>query len=479
MARSLSVDTPSEPLPTDIPALQAEVEHLRRALREVLQEKDRVLRLLRRMNTDLYGQVQGQTRQLSSLHHLINTINASLDLNEVAATALKGLQSLLGVEVTSLALLDSTEEVRYVMSQPPEMMLTLTAIRLKKGESVIGKVVEGGQAYLANDIPSASAQSRDLERTIGTTTHSLLCQPLAVHDRIIGSVQLINKRSGPFSDPDRAFVETVAGSIAIAIENARMYQEVQTRLRELERANRELVTAQAQLVRSAKLASVGQLAAGLAHEINNPLGMILGFAQVIGQRIGDEKLKSYAGLIEREALRVKRIVADLLGAARQSTAEVTRNDLREILDKALGLVEYQLTNENIRITRAHAGEPGWVMVDRDQILQVVINLIQNARQAMPEGGGLIVRTWSQKQDSLFSITDTGLGIPEADLDRIFDPFFTTKPVGQGTGLGLSVSYRIIRRHGGDIRVASQPGAGTTFIVRLPGAVKLVQEPDAK
>jgi len=158
MARSLSVDTPSEPLPTDIPALQAEVEHLRRALREVLQEKDRVLRLLRRMNTDLYGQVQGQTRQLSSLHHLINTINASLDLNEVAATALKGLQSLLGVEVTSLALLDSTEEVRYVMSQPPEMMLTLTAIRLKKGESVVGKVVEGGQAYLANDIPSASAQ---------------------------------------------------------------------------------------------------------------------------------------------------------------------------------------------------------------------------------------------------------------------------------------------------------------------------------
>ncbi|HLE28569.1 MAG TPA: ATP-binding protein, partial [Anaerolineales bacterium] len=184
-------------------------------------------------------------------------------------------------------------------------------------------------------------------------------------------------------------------------------------------------------------------------------------------------------LIEREALRIKRIVTDLLGVARQSTAEVTRNDLREILDKALGLVEYQLTNENIRITRAHAGEPGWVMVDRDQILQVVINLIQNARQAMPEGGGLIVRTWSQKQDSLFSITDTGLGIPEADLDRIFDPFFTTKPVGQGTGLGLSVSYGIIRRHGGDIRVASQPGAGTTFIVRLPGAVKLVQEPDAK
>jgi len=355
----------------------------------------------------------------------------------------------------------------------------LTAIRLKKGESVVGKVVEGGQAYLANDIPSASAQSRDLERTIGTTTHSLLCQPLAVHDRIIGSVQLINKRSGPFSDPDRAFVETVAGSIAIAVENAQMYQEVQTRLRELERANRELLATQAQLVHSAKLASIGQLAAGLAHEINNPIGMILGFAQVIGQRIGDEKLKSYARLIEREALRIKRIVTDLLGVARQSTAEVTRNDLREILDKALGLVEYQLTNENIRITRAHAGEPGWVMVDRDQILQVVINLIQNARQAMPEGGGLIVRTWSQKQDSLFSITDTGLGIPEADLDRIFDPFFTTKPVGQGTGLGLSVSYGIIRRHGGDIRVASQPGAGTTFIVRLPGAVKLVQEPDAK
>jgi len=142
-----------------------------------------------------------------------------------------------------------------------------------------------------------------------------------------------------------------------------------------------------------------------------------------------------------------------------------------------------LIHENIRVTRAYAAEPGWVMVDRDQVLQVIINLIQNARQAMPQGGALVVRTWSHPHDSLFSITDTGIGIPEADLERLFDPFFTTKPVGQGTGLGLSVSYGIIRRHGGDIRVASQPGGGATFVIRLPAAPPHASsptyEPDAK
>jgi two-component system NtrC family sensor kinase len=130
-------------------------------------------------------------------------------------------------------------------------------------------------------------------------------------------------------------------------------------------------------------------------------------------------------------------------------------------------VEYQLIKENVHVVCAYASEPGWVMADQDQLLQVLMNLIQNARQAMPKGGTLTLRTFAASGSACLAVTDTGTGIPPDDLKHIFDPFFTTKPVGQGTGLGLSVSYGIIKRHGGEIRVRSESGEGTTFVVSLP------------
>jgi two-component system NtrC family sensor kinase len=223
------------------------------------------------------------------------------------------------------------------------------------------------------------------------------------------------------------------------------------------------------LVQSAKLASIGQLAAGLAHEINNPIGIILGFAQLIAQRTQDEKIKSFAVAAEREAVRVRRIVSDLLGFARQAASEMARVDLRQIIDQTLRLVEYQLGKDNIQVVRQYAAEPNWVMADSDQLLQVVMNLVQNARQAMPAGGQLTLRTWTGQGAHGLSVADTGTGIAPAIIDHIFDPFFTTKPVGQGTGLGLSVSYGLIARLGGDIHVSSRLGQGSTFTITLPRA----------
>jgi len=466
-----SSDHPTGPLPSDVPTLQAEVMRLRKTLHEVFQEKNLALRLLRRMNTDLDGRVRGQTQQLSSLHQLITTINASLDLNQVSATALVGLRTLLNVERAYLALRDSAGDIRYVMVQPSDTRSTPIHHRLTPGAGVVGRVIDTGRAFVANEARQDPGLFRELDSATGLETQSVLCEPLGVREHIIGAVQLVNKRSGAFTDSDRAFVETVAGSLAIAVENARMYEEVQTQLRALERAHAELVATQAQLVQSAKLASIGQLAAGLAHEMNNPIGIILGFAQLIGQRYGDEKLKGYAAAIEREAMRVRRIVEDLLGFARQTAAATTRIDLRQTADEALNLVEYQMTKENIRVHRRYSAEPAWVMADPDQVLQVLMNLIQNARQAMPTGGEMTVSTWSEGSWSLIAVADTGVGISPENLERIFDPFYTTKPVGQGTGLGLSVSYGIIGRHGGDIQVASQVGAGTTFTIRLPAASK--------
>ncbi len=462
-------------LPVEVSELQAEVARLQQALEQALDEKDRALRSVHSQNTALQGRVWTQTRQLDTLKRLVTTMSASLDLQVVAQSALRGFETLLEVQGASLALLDGSGEIRFVMATPAERLPLLAGLRMRVGQGILGKVIETGRPQVVTDALVDPAHYTGVDRVTGLKTRSVLCQPLMIHDRVIGAVELINKRAGPFSDSDRAFVETVAGSLAIAIENARMYEEVRARLRELEDSNRTLRETQNQLVQSEKLASIGQLTAGLAHEINTPIGVILGLAQLLDRRADDSlAVQEYAALIEQEAMRIKRIVSDLLAFARHTAPEIQRHDLREILNRALALVEYQLADENVAVTREYAPEPSWVMVDSDQITQVLMNLIQNARQAMPHGGQLTLSTGSDRSVHLFTVSDTGAGIPESDLDRIFDPFFTTKQVGQGTGLGLSVSYGIVARHGGEIRVASRPGAGTTFTVRLPAAADAPQ-----
>ena len=366
----------------------------------------------------------------------------------------------LGIVITEKTI--SNDPQRLYLVQP-----CLPACKVKKGEGIVGTVMETGQAYVENEIRPDTARLSDTALALGVNIRSVLCQPLQIHDQVSGVVLLANKHAGPFTDSDRAFVETVTASLAIAVENAQIYKELETRLQQLERAHHELMETQAQLVQSAKLVSIGQLAAGLAHEINNPMGIVLGYAQLAQKHAADEKLVTYAETIEREALRVKRIVDDLLGFARQAKTEAVRLDLRQIAEAALGLFEYQLARENISVVRLYSEAPNWVLADNDQLLQVMMNLLQNARQAMPAGGQISVRTWNEAPACLFSIADTGAGIPAADLEHIFDPFFTTKPVGQGTGLGLSVSHGIITRHGGTIQVSSRVGQGTTFTVQLP------------
>jgi signal transduction histidine kinase len=470
---------PSSKLPADVQALQAEVLRLRETLRTALLEKDRVLRLLRNTNTDLHTRVQGQTRQLTALNQLITTINASLNLREVAAAALAGLHQLLSVEAAALALKSDDAWIHYFLTHPANLMEAVAGLRLRPGEGLLGRVIESGQAFFSNDLEPAALTDHD--QVPGLTLRSVVCQPVIARERVIGAVQLVNKWSGPFVDADRAFVETVTGSLAVAVENARVYQEAQAQLRALEQAHARLVETQTQLVQSARQASIGQLAAGLAHELNNPLGIILGFGQLVGQRAQDEQLRSYGAAIERETRRVQRIVSDLLSFARprgeapagflpptQAGAHV---DLRHVLSRAEQLLGYQLARDNLLLVEDVANEPCLVTGDADQLLQVVLNLMQNARQAMAGGGRLYVRVWNEAARVHLAVRDSGPGIPPDDLDRIFDPFFTTKAPGQGTGLGLTISAGIVQRHGGELAARNRAEGGAEFVMSLPQAVE--------
>ncbi|HUV66738.1 MAG TPA: cache domain-containing protein [Sedimentisphaerales bacterium] len=237
-----------------------------------------------------------------------------------------------------------------------------------------------------------------------------------------------------------------------------------------ERDDRLKEYAHQQIMKSDRLATLGQLAAGVAHEINNPLGAVLMYAHLSLEEMEaeDARRKNLEKAVT-EATRCKNIVRGLLDFARQSEPNIEESDVDEILKRTLSLLENQALFQNIKITTTLSASLPRAMMDSGQIQQVFTNIIFNAAEAMAGEGELAVVSRTTPGDEWVEIefTDTGCGIPRENLEKIFDPFFTTKEVGRGTGLGLAVSYGIIARHKGTIEVESEPGKGTTFIVRLP------------
>ncbi len=253
-------------------------------------------------------------------------------------------------------------------------------------------------------------------------------------------------------------------------EAARLYAETVQRNKELAEINRRLQTTQQQLVQSEKLASVGQLTAGIVHDVKNPLAVIKGLAEeLLEDAGGGGKLKEQLTAIRDNAARANTIVTDLLKFARQSKPEMKSRDMRESIEAAVRLTEYLMRKGKVKVVIDAPSRPVMAYYDAGQIEQVLINLIQNAIQAMPDGGILRINLSQAPGAVALAVQDTGIGIPPENLGRVFDPFFTTKKEGEGTGLGLSVSYGIISRHGGRIGVESKVGQGTTFTILLPTA----------
>jgi PAS domain S-box-containing protein len=233
---------------------------------------------------------------------------------------------------------------------------------------------------------------------------------------------------------------------------------------------------QEQLIQSEKLSALGQLVAGVAHELNNPLTSVIGYSQLtLANPAVDESLKLQLETIHKEGERARRIIQNLLSFARQHKPGRTQTDINELLRGCLDLRLYSHTSNNVSVRRQLSDVPP-VLADPHQLQQVFLNIIINAEQAIlsvrPEGG-LVVSTSAKEQDGRCSveimIADDGPGIPLPIIGKVFDPFFTTKEVGQGTGLGLSISYGIIKEHAGKIRVESQVGKGASFFIELPAA----------
>ncbi len=252
------------------------------------------------------------------------------------------------------------------------------------------------------------------------------------------------------------------------VETERLYAEARQRNIALAEINARLQTAQQQLIQSEKLAAIGQLTAGIVHDVKNPLTVVMGVSELLRS---DPALMAKAAeeltLIHNSAQRANRIVSELMTFARQSTPEMHYQDLRATLETAIRLNTYLAREGRVKMTADVPEQPVELTHDAQQIEQVLVNLIHNAIQAMPSGGALTLRLRPDGEGAALTVQDTGVGIPPENLGRVFDPFFTTKPIGEGTGLGLSVTYGIVTRHHGRITVESVMGQGTTFTLWLP------------
>lgn len=286
-----------------------------------------------------------------------------------------------------------------------------------------------------------------------------LTRPL---DRLTRAVRDIGK--GDFDVQVKAESKDELGMLADSFNQ--MTHELKDRDSELKKAHQALV-------QSEKMAAFGQLGAGIAHEVKNPLAGILGYAQLALRKLPDDNpLHNHLSIIEKETKRCTEIITNLLKFARQEKAEMVPISINSVVSEALDIVDHQLSINQVSIEKMLAPDLPDIAGNANQLQQVLMNFAVNAQQAMQgEPGSFTISTAQASSDTVeIRVSDTGPGMPADVRDKIFEPFFTTKPAGEGTGLGLSVSYGIIRDHGGDIVVESEPGQGTCFIVTLPVTV---------
>jgi signal transduction histidine kinase len=435
----------------------------------------------------------GAARYRALLDLVVETslvLGSDLELPTLLAKLVALAEQMLGAELSSVMLLDERRQaLHWEIADGGAATGVLGQMTVAVGEGIAGTVAATGEPIVVTDAEHDPRVARRVDAVTGFRTRSIVCVPIRFRGTVTGVIQVLNKRVGTFTAQDREVLELIAAEAAVAIENARVYATLEERVRErtaeLRRANAQLTAtlaelrqAQAQLVQSEKMAALGNLVAGIAHEINTPLGAITSNTDVVLRGLGklapdvpasranvlqllDDLLRTNAEACQRIAV----IVRNLRDFARLDEAEWKTADLREGLDSTLALVAH-LHRGRIDIVRGY-GEAPLVACHPGQLNQVFMNLLVNAIQAIEGRGTIRIRLRADGQDVRVDVEDTGCGIAPEHLTRVFDPGFTTKGVGVGTGLGLAICHRIVAAHGGTIGVTSRPGGGSVFSVRLP------------
>jgi len=381
-----------------------------------------------------------------------------LDLQSLSKRIIETITRTMGVEKASLFLLNEEKGV-FDLSESKNIKMTSSSKLLPKGDPLphylqkIGEIIIREELIKGTDIPELKDTIKQM-----SLLEAEVSIPLILKGQLIGMINLSHKfNKDIYSHEDIELLSTLANQTAIAIENARLYEDLKKSKSYMRRADR--------------LASLGTLTAGLAHEIRNPLVAIKTLTQLLPERLEDEEFRNhFLNIASGEVDRISSLVNELLDFARPSEPSLEFEDINNILDGMILLVSTETKKKHIQIIKNYTPNLPPVKTDREQIKQVFLNILLNAIEATPENGKVTVKTRSFLKPGgepyiQIEFTDTGCGIPPEYLEDIFNPFFTTK--NTGSGLGLSISNQIVQDHKGYIVVESQLNNGTSFFINLP------------
>jgi len=440
------------------------------AARRRAEESERARKAEVDERTRLYQDSEIRRREAEELAHAARTLTESLEVSELAGRIVASVRDILRVRTAGFRLL-----------QPDGTLLALGPPGGAPGYAEPGHVARSGHGTSGRALATgAPFQSPDVladaeitlpddvrQLILAAGTHAYLSVPLRAHGTLIGALTVGDTTGRVFTHGEVELLQAFADQAALALDNAQLFERAQ-------RAHAELSQAHSQLVRGETLRAVGELAAGAAHHLNNLLAVVLGRIQIALRRFPAIDLAHDLGPAEQAALDSAEVVKRLVRFSRgHPEPTIVSVDLNELVEDVVELTRPRWQNElearGIRIeTVLELGSIPPVAADPPSVREVLVNLILNAVDALPAGGRVVVRTWATEAGVHCAVSDTGIGMSTEVRRRVFEPFFTTKGV-KSTGLGLSVNYGIIQRHGGELTIDTEEGRGSTVTVRLPVA----------
>jgi len=422
---------------------------LKRELEEKITSLTKANRQLKREIFDLY-----------TVFEISRNFNAVLNYEQLLDTFIFTSLAQVGASKASVYLAQKRQDEFYVVAKHkgsgefPDQKLSF-----KAGTPLINYLTKLNRPVMTHDLMKELAN--DKEQKILDRFHPGLVVPLIYQSNLSGLLLITDKISErEFSKDDIEFLSILGNQISVAIENTRLYEAEK-------RAIEQLRSTQQQLVHSERLAALGEMSAKVAHEINNPLGIIKNYILLIRQTAQDnDEIINYSKILGEEIDRIARIVRELLDFHRPKGLEFQKVDVAKVLGDVLLLIERQLENKNIKLIKRFDPQCPQIEASPENLKQVFLNIIINASDVMNEGGKLDVSVGCDGESVLVKFCDTGPGIPPENIPRIFEPFFSTKEPSKGTGLGLSVCYGIVKRHNGIITYKNVDTGGC-FEIKLP------------
>jgi signal transduction histidine kinase/ActR/RegA family two-component response regulator len=416
-------------------------------------------------NAKLYEDSLAKIRQLTTLYEMGKTLSSTLDLDDLFKKALELLKDRLGYTTCGILLLDREKDELYVKQVTGRNLEETKKLKFGVGiDGVVGWAAKTGELVY---VPDVSKDSRYIPGESSIKSEAAF--PLKVRDQLFGVLNIESDELNGFDEEDLKTLSSFASQMSISIENAQLFSDLKQTLQELKQA-------QDQIVQAEKLRAMGEMASGVAHDFNNVLAVVLGNIQLLLHQLdhlSPEEVREGLKVIERsskDGAETIRRIQEFTGVRRDR--EFITLSLNEIITEVVNITQPrwrdQTQKKGIQVgLTTQLGDIPMIMGNPSELREVLTNIVFNAVDAMPKGGELTITTQPQAEDWVeVRIADTGIGMTEEVKRRVFDPFFTTKGV-TNSGLGMSVSYGIIKRHGGEILIESELGKGTNFVIHLP------------